>query len=157
MSKILALVMFIGTALFSGVASASSVYEAWITDGTMTGGQYTDRTDSVFSLTETPYVFISLPDSLSSVDNVKATWWNDGADWSFVGTDKSGSLTALLTLDWKTVTKTAGLWTVQADYSAPGSIGSKTLNFTFAPEPVSAGLFLLGGGALAFLRRKQKK
>ena len=133
-------------------------YQEWITDGTMVNGTYTNRTDSVFELSETPYVYMSLP---SVISNVKSTWWNSGDSWYYEGSGKGSNLTALFTLDWGNgagqAPKTPGPWLAQADYSAPGSVGSKTLHFSFAPEPISAGLFLLGAAALFSSRKQEKK
>lgn len=138
-----------------GIARAEDLYQVFITDRPYSGGlisTYTNRTNTLFQLTETPYVLLHVPTSASSA---KWSWWTDPAAVARFNNAGVNTLTDLtMTLDWAAVDKTPGEWLVKASYTIAGQIEYQTVKFTFAPEPLSAGLFITGGSAFALVRRK---
>jgi hypothetical protein len=147
-----------------GVARANSV-TAYITDGsTYANGTYVDRTNTTFSLSENPELYVSLA---NLAYNTEWSFWGPNGTVLYTNTTSGKNLSWLDTPDWSTITKTPGLWEVTAQYyvlgtGRPGSetsksfCGSTTLPFTFAPEPISASLFLLGGAGLAIYRKRKQ-
>jgi hypothetical protein len=58
---------------------------------------------------------------------------------------------------WGAISGQLGRWNMSAAsnyFGSPTPVG-QVANFDIVPEPISAGLFLLGGGALAVIRRKK--
>jgi hypothetical protein len=122
----------------------------------MTNADGSYATQTTFSPTETPYLYIH---SAFYTDQVMASFWNDPAGTT--NTANFGPSTTRdkwLTLDWNTVAKTPGQWTVNGyNFDNNFNLASGSTRFSITPEPISSTLFLLGAGALAArLRRKQK-
>jgi hypothetical protein len=142
-------------------------YESvYITDGTKSGGEYVNRSGTVFQFSETPYLYLLLkPNPLAGkITSFSAGWWHDPDEGlHFTSSGPSTDEEALMTLSWGygagQVSKTAGLWTVNSFFSYEnGTMGTQINNFSFAPEPVSSSLFLLGAGVM-FIKgfRKRRK
>ncbi len=147
------------TALLIGVlicfavapAFANDSFDMFITDS---NGGLTNLTGHVFQEAESPWLYIHSPYAGLQVE---ASWWNDMVGHSyFVSSNIGTTQNVWLAPDWSTTPKTEGEWTVYGTYF--GSNGQEqvgTAKFSFAPEPVSASLFLLGGLGLAVARRKR--
>lgn len=136
---------------------AFAAFDYYMTDKTPGDGTtYTDRSFQVFNLAEVPYLYLHVPGNDWS-ETVVASWWtNPYGEKFFESKGPKDKDDFFMTLNWDDVGKTAGDWTVTGLFFADdGSSRKGTTGFTFAPEPVSAGLFLLGGGALALIRRKK--
>jgi hypothetical protein len=140
-----------------GIAHAS--FDAYITDGNISNGSYVDRTGDTFGLTESPKLFVNLT---GLVQNGGASYW-----WAPVGDDPvySGSVVNVTswldTPDWNALGRSPGTWAVRAVGASAidctnGDCPVKDLTFKFAPEPISASLFLLGGAGLAIVRKKKQ-
>jgi len=116
------------------------------------------RDDGVFQLSETPYLYFNVADLQKYTFG--GSYWTDPnnmldltAPALVTGND------VWYTLDWSTVAKTPGTWTVEGWYKSAGipNYTSDTVTFKYAPEPVSTTLFLLGGATLAVRRIRRKK
>lgn len=145
---LIALIMISGLVLTSN--AFASIPDTFMTDSS---GSFVPRTE--FSLSETPWLYLHLPDAGL---NVVASWWQSPSlTYTFAGTSPSTAQDIWISpSDWATI-KTTGIWNVNAGYSyATGETGARSASFTVTPEPISSALFLLGGGALA-LRTYRKR
>jgi hypothetical protein len=130
-----------------------------------------------FQYIQEPFLFLQfnagLPDDTLSPSDTLSTWTDPtGKTYNLsLATDKNGAWLGFPTASWTTM-RVAGNWTVSA-WSAInqttyiprlGTYATVTINYNTlkpfefkvlpVPEPVSCGLFLLGGAALAFFRKK---
>jgi hypothetical protein len=145
------------------MVSSSDVFaknpDIYITDGTQSGGKYVDRTDTVFKLNETPYVYVKASPSITFASGL----WN-APGWGIYFTDfgPSSEKETLMTLNWGDgfgkAEKTPGLWSVDSLvlYGFCKSEFEKN-HFSFAPEPVSSSLFLLGAGVMLAKRFRKRR
>jgi hypothetical protein len=157
---VLALVAVVALRGFAFAFPVSDDFKVFITDTPYTGGNwwnYVDKSYTEFLQTQTPYLFMHIPAS-QTVETYKSSWWSPtAATPQFVDIGPDGSHDLTLTLDWLSVPKTPGPWSVDgiySDFENPDVM--KTTGFSFVPEPISASLFLLGGGALAVIRKKKQ-
>ena len=156
MKSLILAVLMVG--MFLGVAHAAD-FAANMTDGV---NLFADN--HTFALSDNPKLFIGMPAGSSD----SFAFWFVGPSSTFDANNNSFAYSAsaelfndsYITLPWGTgnLTKAPGTWTAQVNHS-PFDIDdcpSKTLHFNFAPEPISASLFLLGGAGLAFYRKRSK-
>jgi len=141
-------------------APAFAASEFYITDGTRINGAFTNRNDDVFKLSETPYLFVSTDSSQLSLDTI---WWNDVNDKTYTtsfgpSTDKSALLGLVFGNGTGEANKTVANWTVDGFLNNfDGSFTTKQAHFSFAPEPISSSLFLLGGASMLIKKRLKKR
>lgn len=131
--------------------------------------------DTDFGLAETPWLFVSLPNTGLSFTSY---WWTDGSatdfftftvpttdqqSWysfdSFTFNKYSGGVLQAGSWDWDSI-KHTGPWNIKATYSyplPPTSGGEYNYAFNVVPEPISATLFLLGGAAFVTRTYRRKK
>ena len=116
------------------------------------------RDGGTFQLSETPYLYFNVP-NLEQI-TFGGSFWLDPTNKLDVTTPSQISGNDVwLSLDWKNIAKTPGLWTVTGWYTHQGESegGFSTFSFASAPEPVSTVLFLLGGATLAVRRAYKSK
>ena len=164
MNKVIAsLVLLLATVSFTPPAFAVS-YDPNFYTSNAESGSFVDK----FNADQDIWLYINLPASGLSftsywtTDPDSTSWlsytaptmeqssWYKLNDLSFIAADSSE-------YSWDEVVKT-GLWTISGTYSYPaGTSGNLQTNFTInaVPEPLSAGLFLIGGAGLAVIRRKK--
>lgn len=154
----IALILAAVSLLCSRSTAFADNFTVFMTDRPYTTGSYTDYTDrsnTDFSLSETPYLFLHLPADVSSY---KFSWWTrEGDDPIYTDTAVTGDRDVTLTLDWADIGKSLGRWTVDGGYSWSGGDVMAATGFTFVPEPASAVLFLLGAGAFAAMRKRRRQ
>ncbi len=140
--------------------AARADFEVHIVDSL--GENVNFRDGDTFQLSETPYLYFNVPDFNPAWQYITFT----GSYWQ----DPENALTATLpvspnsdgdvwvTLDWDSISKTAGLWNVSGWYAAPsGAVGSDSTTFSYAavPEPVAMVLFITGGSVLMARRMRR--
>jgi len=156
--------------LFGAVACFAQTFSTAKNDG----GMWVE--ESVFDLSEKPWLHINVPDA-----DFKNQWvlsfWNHQASTSstymdnflypFSEFEKVGTSDLYLAFDntaWESIKK-IGDWDVSAAVvlAKPGPNLSTNLqaysgnaNFKVVPEPFAAQLFLIGGGVISFFIRKRK-
>lgn len=116
------------------------------------------RDGDTFQLSETPYLYFNVP-SLQSITFGGSFWLDPNNTLIATPAGQVSSGDIWMTLDWNSISKTPGLWTVQGWYMAhTGQGAADATTFRYAPEPISTILFLTGGTVLVVrrLRRKNK-
>lgn len=112
---------------------------------------------ATFNLDEQPWLYAKLP--LATGLHADVSLWTDPflntyGTASFFGTNEVWTTLS----DWSSVV-TPGVWGISSafvyPFPTPASGGGAT-RFTVTPEPISASLFLIGGGALAAFRVRKK-
>ena len=133
------------------------------------GSNGSEVKQSVFTLNQTPWLYLELP---STGFNVAASVWSDPSSNPFTVTEVGGNTKYWLSLNsgldesnnpvtWNSV-KQVGTWNITAGYLYPFSTkdyagaGETSFKVTAVPEPVSTVLFLLGGATLAVRRFRRK-
>ena len=134
----------------------------------MVGSSGSTVPKSTFSLSETPWLYLNLP---NTGFNAAASFWTDNLGNSFSVSGVSGNKQYWFSLDsgldganlpvtWASV-KRLGEWNVNAVYLYPfdqkNPAGYGATKFTVVPEPVSTTLFLLGGTVLLARRLRKAK
>ena len=160
------------------LASANFVFAQNFTTARQVGSGWEDATE--FGLSQKPWLHFAIPawDSDATGD-LALSFWNypSPASTNFLSnlfTDhdyfKNGASDIYLSFKnatWDSIKK-IGDWQVNSAVILfkPGSGALPwgnvtayygTSNFKVVPEPISAGLFLLGGGVLFFVKRNRKK
>jgi hypothetical protein len=133
---------------------------------------------NTFSIAETPYLFVHLLQTPPPTSNFAISWWTED------GNNSNGPYNFNIVPDvdnvnnnyWFTlfdgtvpgINKTIGAeWRVEGDVANFNEQGQRTgcigcggntgFKFTAVPEPISAGLFLLGGAGIAVIRKRKNK
>jgi len=105
----------------------------------------------------TPYLYITMTgDQWNLFDGF---WGPEGSAVNlFTSNELNNTNEAWLQLtDWNTKGNTEGIWSVDGRVMAEDLFKEKRIHFKVAPEPVSAGLFLLGGLGLLGGRAIRRK
>src|SRR3989338_5646677 len=114
---------------------------------------------NVYSMSQTPWLYLALPNQGFHFD---VAIWTDPNNVLAAQTfgPSTSSQVWFSPFNWNSI-KQPGVWTIAASYLYPfptPSSGNGVTSLTVTPEPVSSGLFLLGGAALAAagIRKKLK-
>jgi hypothetical protein len=111
-----------------------------------------------FQLSETPYLYFNVED-LKKYTFGGSYWTDPVNELELTAPALVTGNDVWYTLDWTSVAKTPGTWTVEGWYKSAGinNYTSDTVTFNYVPEPVSTALFLLGGATLAVRRIRKNK
>lgn len=160
------------------LALTNSVFAQNFTTAKQVGSSWSET--SIFDLSEKPWLHFEMPaGDADATGDLFLSFWNYPTPPSsnFLSTlftpndyakpDSSNIYLSFKNATWDSIKK-VGDWQVNSAVILfkPGvgalpwgnvTAYSGTTNFKVVPEPISAGLFLLGAGALAFVKRNRKK
>lgn len=156
-------------------AMGNSVFAQTFTTARQVGSGWADTTE--FQWDQKPWLHVSVSET-DFIGNWLLSYWNHQATPSSTYLDnflypfsdfvKVGTSDLYLSFDldqWEAIRK-LGDWDISSavilssrgpNYSTKLQAYSGDTFFKVVPEPISAGLFLLGGGALALVKRARRK
>lgn len=149
LNRMLLVIVF---AVLVSIGNANAGIESFYT----TDAEGSATAKSNFGWNEKPWLYVKLSENAK---HLTSTWWNAPNGGSFdASIGNSSATTHWLSLsNWASV-KTIGTWTAYGNaFYNTGVISNASTNFSVTPEPISSGLFLLGGATLALrIHRKRK-
>ena len=123
-----------------------------------TTGAYGSTTPkNIFSLEETPYLYMNLNIPAGATANTISAWNDPGILAYFSNSNLSTDTERWITLsNWESVKK-YGKWTINANYfDSFGNNFVASTDFNVVPEPTTMSLLLIGGIPM-LLKRKRKQ
>jgi len=118
----------------------------------------------VFSLDETPWLYLKVPESQFSGPladlNFTFSFFESPVDTKYLATGLSLNRETWVSLPaWNSIPNSAkhGEWNVYANFVGTAGVGYGSTQFTVNPEPISMILFLFGGMPLAASLYRKKK
>ena len=142
--------------------SAFATYFATFDEMYMTGGNGSYESKTEFGWTETPWLYLKLPET--GLNLTGAVWESPDQDYYLTGDIGYGDEIWLSLGSYWDEIKTAGEWEIKAGFVRPFSspqagFGSTSFSVALphAPEPVSSILFITGAATLGFRRYCRKR
>ncbi|VAX35654.1 hypothetical protein MNBD_UNCLBAC01-1739 [hydrothermal vent metagenome] len=111
-----------------------------------------------FDFTETPYLFLELPEGENLAEFTVSFWQGTNNQTSVITIGASETKRWTTPNNWDIV-KEVGDWTINASWfnSNTNNSGVGSTTFTVTPEPVSTILFFVGGVPMAFRLYKRRR